>query len=181
MLLPVPIGCIRSDIPPFPASIIGPVPKPIPLVPFGPRSNRPDDSQTIVLTSATEVLHKAISVPIGPPRLPLAVIRATKVVLKTNALEAPQLKTAVYKPAPPKSIPANIPDHQRTDLSTVVIEPYEPDADEQHIKDIRDEFLQDEHPSHWYMKVFSKLLSTILRQEQKNMSKLLNEIIFFSK
>ena len=48
-----------------------------------------------------------------------------------------------------------------------MIEPYEPDADEQHIKDIRDEFLQDELTSQWYMKVFSKLLSTIRRHELK--------------
>ena len=48
-----------------------------------------------------------------------------------------------------------------------MIEPYEPDAGEQHIKDIRDEFLQDEHPSQWYMEVFFKLPYTIIRHELK--------------
>ena len=101
-------------------------------------------------------------------------------MLKPKVPGTAKLVSAFHKPALPKSIPANIPDHKRPDLSTVVIEPYEPDADEQHITDIRDELLQDEHPSPWYIYiyiyVFSKLLSTILRHELKNYEQKLDPV-----
>ena len=102
-----------------------------------------------MLTSATEALHKATHCTIGPPQPPPAVIRTSKVVLKTEAVETPKPKEpAAFKPVPPKFIP-------------VVIECYQADADEPRIKEIRDQFFQDEHPHGWYMKEFSKTLSII--------------------
>ena len=124
---PLPIGPCRTHVPPLPASIVGPVPKPRPPLPFETRS--------IVLTSATQALHKATSVPIDPPQPPLEVMRTSKVVLKRKAVETPKPKEpSAFKPAPPKSIPVRLPNHKRPDLSTMVIECYEPEVDEPHIK-----------------------------------------------
>ena len=114
---PLPIGPCRTHVPPLPASIVGPVPKPRPPLPFETRS--------IVLTSANQALHKATSVPIGPPQPPPEVMRTSKVVFKGTAVETPKPKEiVVLKPAPPKSIPAHLPDHKRPELSIIVIERY---------------------------------------------------------
>ena len=49
----------------------------------------------------------------------------------------------------------------RPDLSTVVISPYQPCADEPRIAILLDEQLQDE-----YMKVFAKIISAFLRHQR---------------
>ena len=107
----------------------------------------------------------ATSVPAGPPQPPPANIQTSRVILKPKHPSAPKLILALPKPAPPRTIPDNILSHKRPDLSIVVLDPYEPDADEQHLQDIIDEQLQDEHPCQRYMKAFAKPLSTILRHE----------------
>ena len=63
-------------------------------------------------------------------------------------------------------MPPNIVDN-RSDVLTILIECYKPDADGPHVKEIRDQCLHDEHPRWWYLKQLSKTLSIIFRHDLK--------------